>query len=327
MQPVDFNSLVPELSGWNGGEGIDIDNWIGCVGNYEHAIGYSRLFWPEFIAHDGCVFLKSHMTLENYAGFTKQSGGDKSSVESVINHEHIEDMFGILELEPRHEQMIYLGRAMREMWSCKLRRDFPHKRFEVNFDDQGTDDGERDYVITFYQVREDSRPDTSGEPNAPPGEAEERRTSERRGERPDEESERRDAADPDGSGDEMKPVGELGERSRVRLGSLMPGEREARDQGEREGERRPAELEPIQHPADEQERSDDAESERHDEEREPEPRLLRKRWSELRVSPAKKRFRPHENDSAQRRRTQGRSGIHSALGRFRPSAIVSRART
>ncbi|HSA77298.1 MAG TPA: hypothetical protein VLG72_00365 [Nitrospirota bacterium] len=44
----DFNKLIPELSDWNNGKGIDVVSWIGCVGDFQKAIGYSVMFWPHF---------------------------------------------------------------------------------------------------------------------------------------------------------------------------------------------------------------------------------------------------------------------------------------
>lgn len=40
----DFSDLILELPRWNNGDGIDAESWIGCVGNYELAIGYSLIF-------------------------------------------------------------------------------------------------------------------------------------------------------------------------------------------------------------------------------------------------------------------------------------------
>jgi hypothetical protein len=40
---------------------------------------------------------------------------------------------------------------MREMYECKLRRDFPEKRFVVRFDEPESGDDLTDYVLTFYR--------------------------------------------------------------------------------------------------------------------------------------------------------------------------------
>ena len=45
-----------------------------------------------------------------------------------------------------------LGRVLKQCWAAKLERDFPHRRFEVQFDDTAAADAS-DYEITFYQQR------------------------------------------------------------------------------------------------------------------------------------------------------------------------------
>jgi len=149
---ADFPSgLIPELALWNEGRGIDVDSWIGCVGNYEHAIGYGRLFWPKFREHDGGVFFDYRFKVENYDAFMKQTAGDRRSVEAVMNHHHILDLFGDPELAPTRAQIKYLGRLLREMWAAKLERDFPGRQIVVAFDDADKDD-DLDYEVTFFQA-------------------------------------------------------------------------------------------------------------------------------------------------------------------------------
>ena len=52
---TDFHKLIPELKDWNNGNGIDVQSWIQCVGSFQKAIGYSTMFWPEFVEIEGCV--------------------------------------------------------------------------------------------------------------------------------------------------------------------------------------------------------------------------------------------------------------------------------
>lgn len=44
MSEPDFDTLIPELPKWDEGKGIDVDSWLACVGNFEHAVAYARLF-------------------------------------------------------------------------------------------------------------------------------------------------------------------------------------------------------------------------------------------------------------------------------------------
>ncbi|MGE3180406.1 MAG: hypothetical protein AB7N71_02150 [Phycisphaerae bacterium] len=76
--------------------------------------------------------------------------GDARAVERVLNHRHVLDLFTAVESEPSDELVIYLGRTLREMWACKLKRDFPQRRFIVTFYEENVEDL-LDYQVTFCQ--------------------------------------------------------------------------------------------------------------------------------------------------------------------------------
>ena len=147
LSVVPMSELIPETRDWNGGSGISIESWIGCIGSIEHAIGYGELFWPEFVELDGCVFFAGVMET-SYRGFLEQTGGDKRAVEAVLNHRHILDLFS--GAQPTHQQVVYLGRLLREIWAAKLAHDFPNRRFVVSFPEEECE-GLLDYEVSFFQ--------------------------------------------------------------------------------------------------------------------------------------------------------------------------------
>jgi len=151
LSNVPMADLVPETRDWNGGNGIDLPSWIGCVGSFQHAIAYGELFWPDYEVHDGCVFFAG-FSEESYRGFMQQTSGNRQAVEAVMNHCHILDLFCGPELNPTREQVVYLGRLLKEMWAAKLQRDFPNKQFVVSFPEAPSDDL-LDYEVTFFQER------------------------------------------------------------------------------------------------------------------------------------------------------------------------------
>ena len=87
-------SMVAELAGWNNGNGIDLASWVGCEGNFRHAIGYTQVFWPQFIMHKGYVF-KTLSTLEaldtSLLGI-EENCQSRAEIEWVMNHIHIRDI-------------------------------------------------------------------------------------------------------------------------------------------------------------------------------------------------------------------------------------------
>src|SRR5437762_3546235 len=54
---MDYHDLIPELRAWedHNKHPFDPADWIGCVGTFEHAIGYAWLFWPSFVIHEDCI--------------------------------------------------------------------------------------------------------------------------------------------------------------------------------------------------------------------------------------------------------------------------------
>ena len=85
------SSMKDQLSGWNGGRGIDLLSWIGCEGNFSFAVGYAAVFWPKFTEFEGYV-LREGFSLESLRGFEAAPGWTRQSVEAVMNHLHIADI-------------------------------------------------------------------------------------------------------------------------------------------------------------------------------------------------------------------------------------------
>lgn len=156
LSDVPMTDLVPETRDWNGDHGIELDDWIGCMGSFEHAIAYGELFWPDFVEHDGCVFFAGFCE-ESCRGFMQQTGGNRQAVEAVMNHRHIRDLFCSPELKPTQAQVVYLRRLLKEVWAAKLQRDFPGKRFVVSFPERPSENL-LDYQVTFFQQRGSADP-------------------------------------------------------------------------------------------------------------------------------------------------------------------------
>lgn len=148
---IDPDNLIPELQCWNNGDGIDLDGYLSCMGNYELAIGFANFYWPIFTEHDGCIF-RGDVNIEIYEQWKEQTKGNKTAIESVMNHIHVLDIFPNVEQPPTREQIIFLGRQMQQMWAAKLRNDFPSLNVVVDFaQDCGNDLLE--YQLTCYQER------------------------------------------------------------------------------------------------------------------------------------------------------------------------------
>ncbi|HEX8667345.1 MAG TPA: hypothetical protein VF727_03125 [Allosphingosinicella sp.] len=149
--PSDFDLLIPELRLWNDGEGIPAGEWIGCVGTYPLAIGYSLIFWPRFVRFEEYV-LREGFCEDALRAFEQQPGSTRTSVEWVMNHVHPIDIH-CNEENVSEAQLRYLGRVLKDIHEVKLRADFPDLRFTVEFNDEPRLDPV-DYQMSFWQADE-----------------------------------------------------------------------------------------------------------------------------------------------------------------------------
>src|SRR4051812_35317063 len=104
----DFGLLIPELDKWNDGGGISADDWIGCVGNYQLAVGYSRIFWPRFVRFERYV-LREGFCEDALRGFEEATGGNREAIEWVMNHIHSADIH-CNDSTVSEAQLRYIGR-------------------------------------------------------------------------------------------------------------------------------------------------------------------------------------------------------------------------
>jgi hypothetical protein len=120
----DFSDLLPELSQWNYGKGIDPENWI--------RVRCQLRFWPKFVPFDGYV-VRDGFSLKSLRGFETKTN-DRSSVEAVMKHIHLFDIH--YHAKVNESQFRYLGRVLKDIYELKLRQDFPDTRFTVDFNDE-----------------------------------------------------------------------------------------------------------------------------------------------------------------------------------------------
>jgi hypothetical protein len=136
-------SLIPDIDQWNNGRGIDLEDWIQCVGSYPDAIGYSSIFWPRIVEHNGyvliCPFNESVL-----ADFEKSANGNRAAIEATMNHRHMELLFQSENCNWSEERITYLGETLAEIYRAKLAQQFPDKRFTVEYD-------RNDDRLTFFQ--------------------------------------------------------------------------------------------------------------------------------------------------------------------------------
>lgn len=125
------DSMKSKLSRYTGG-GIDLAGWISGNGTFELAVGYSAVFWPEFVAFEKYVLRKGFVE-ESLRGFEQQADTNRQSVEWVMNHLHIAELHPLSD-DTSHDKLIFLGNVLREIHEAKLARLFPDRAFFVELD-------------------------------------------------------------------------------------------------------------------------------------------------------------------------------------------------
>ena len=126
------------------------EEYIAASGKFTDAILLSGVFWPEFAAFEGHIFL-ADFTKGNFLDIAKKECSSPSDVEAFVNHRHIVDLFGNPCSEVCAEEIAYLGNLLSQTWKAKLKAEFDDKEFEVPFYDD-REDGTKSY-ITFWQKR------------------------------------------------------------------------------------------------------------------------------------------------------------------------------
>ena len=147
--PPNWDSLIPDLKGWNNGAGVDPETWVGCEGNFRLAAAYSLIFWPKFVEIEGMVF-RDGMDLATVESWLASCSGDRKCVEATANHLHIIDIHYVGAPDASVERVVYLGEVLREIYSTKLAADFPGREFVVDFYEP-PNKALQEYQLTFYQ--------------------------------------------------------------------------------------------------------------------------------------------------------------------------------
>ena len=154
----DDEKLISDLTEWrkNIGNEFSIEDWIVSEGNIKFLIAYSLLLWPEFTEYDGCVILKNRFDIQNFENWKNtEYVKTYAQIESVLNHFHILDLFGTDEKrnEINYEQIVFLGNKLCEIYSAKLKLEYPEKKFTFNFNGSEKLDATDEYEICFYQEK------------------------------------------------------------------------------------------------------------------------------------------------------------------------------
>ena len=147
-------SMRAELSAWNNGKGIELESWVSCEGNFRLAVGYTSVFWPNFVEFEDYILMEG-FSVDSVRGFEQQEGSTPKSVEWVMNHLHIADIHYECK-DISSDKLIQLGKTLKEIYEAKLKYLFPEKPCIVEFYQPSDTEDMIEYQISFWQEVHDS---------------------------------------------------------------------------------------------------------------------------------------------------------------------------
>lgn len=138
---------LSDFQQWKKANGDDFSLWDYLFGsaNIEIAIAFTKLFWPDFVEHEGGIFLSEAFDSQIYEQWKIELGNDVAAIEQVMNHQHVDDILPGAQ-NASSDNLLYLGQALAQMWESRLKSLYPQRRFQVKCDrDEDT------VVVTFFQ--------------------------------------------------------------------------------------------------------------------------------------------------------------------------------
>jgi hypothetical protein len=149
-------SMVAELAVWNDGRGVSLKTWVECVGDFKLAVGYSMIFWPNFVLFEDFI-LREGFNLESLRGFEKGKSEDKASVEWVMNHLHIADIHCNDRENVSEDKIVFLGNALKGIYEVKLRSQFPDRPCVVDFYEPEDKSNLIEFQLSFWQKKHENK--------------------------------------------------------------------------------------------------------------------------------------------------------------------------
>ncbi|THF67964.1 hypothetical protein E7T06_18610 [Deinococcus sp. Arct2-2] len=135
------------------GEQFDLSEYLNKKGNRDLAVAFASLFWPQFIEVDGCILRAENYDPVSFQNWMKSTEGNRSQVESVLNHLHVYDLFQD-DLEHPLEVYEYLAQILHRTWQAALTEQFPDKKFKFHYATEPDDYGP---TLYFWQDRQEEQ--------------------------------------------------------------------------------------------------------------------------------------------------------------------------
>lgn len=143
--------FVCELANLNREDAASLRAWLASLKGRERDSAYYAVCWPEFQMHDGGVFFAG-ISAESYRVWLHALKGNKTAVQTVMNHRHLLELFPEVADALTEAQLMSIGRKLQTLWQAKLKQDFPTLDVAVIFFEPKDADAENalGYLLTLF---------------------------------------------------------------------------------------------------------------------------------------------------------------------------------
>ena len=148
-KPRITTSMLTSYEPWMKEKSLGFWSFLDARADIELAVAFSKLFWPDFVEADGCIFLAERYDPQLVEQWQQQLRGDRAGIEKVVNHVHLYDLFNNSPgSTPDLLFYQYLGQVLLTCWSAALERAFPGRQFEFTY---LTEPDEYGPTLSFWQ--------------------------------------------------------------------------------------------------------------------------------------------------------------------------------
>ena len=118
------------------------------------AISITKLFYPDFVLHDGKVLLKDRLEKTNYEEWKKKLSNDQIKIEKMINHIHLqEDLFLGMKNRLDFKNLKYLANILVSCWTKAVADQVPGRKIKVElYEDKEAED----IILNVYQESQEN---------------------------------------------------------------------------------------------------------------------------------------------------------------------------
>jgi hypothetical protein len=145
MDPRELSTFKSASAGFT--EPLTVWDFLNYRGGLHMAVAFGALFWPQFVEHEGCVFLSERFSVEAYEQWSAELP-TRRDLEQMINHVHLWDLFAFFTDQSGDDAFEQLGLLLAKTWRCALADRFPDRDFEVSF----VSDGGYGPELSLWQV-------------------------------------------------------------------------------------------------------------------------------------------------------------------------------